>query len=70
MPQDNLGCTIAQRITGALTGHGIPYQELADIVYGEFRAIAREQKDGDWLEFPNGDTYTKTYTPHITPLKF
>jgi len=59
---DNIGCAIAQRITAALTGHGIPYQELSDIIYKECLDIAREQNNGDWLEMPNGDTYTKTYT--------
>jgi len=59
---DNIGCMIAQRITSALTGHGIPYQQLADIVYKECLDIARGQKNGDWLETPNGDIYTKTYT--------
>jgi len=61
-PRTATGCIIAQRITGALTGMGIPYQELADVVYGEFKAISREQQNGDWLEFPTADTYTKTYT--------
>lgn len=59
---NNIGCMIAQRITNALTGNGIDYQVIADIIYKECIDIAREQNTGDWLEMPNGDTYTKTYT--------
>lgn len=59
---NNIGCMIAQRITSALTGMGIGYNQLADVIYKECIDIAKEQKNGDWLEMPNGDTYTKTYT--------
>lgn len=59
---NNIGCRIAQRLTSALTGLGISYDQLAKIVYSEMLAIAHEQVNGDWLEMPNGDTYTKTFT--------
>lgn len=57
-----VGCMIAQRITSALTGHGIDYAELSKIVYSECMDIGLEQSNGDWIEMPNGDTYTKTFS--------
>jgi hypothetical protein len=62
MERQAIGCMIAQRITSALTGMGIPYQELADIVYKECLDIAREMEKGDWIEMPNGDCFTKTFS--------
>lgn len=38
------------------------YDALATVVYDELLEIAHEQISGDWLEMPNGDTYTKTFT--------
>lgn len=58
--REPLGCAIAQRIVSALTGNGIDYQRLVDIVYGEMRAIANEQRAGDWLELPGGTCYTRS----------
>lgn len=58
----SVGCMIAQRITSALTGHGIPYDELSKIIYKECMDIGLEQSNGDWIEMPNGDTYTKTFS--------
>lgn len=55
-----IGCCIAQRLTSALVGNGIDYDKLSTIIYGEFRAIASEQKVGDWLEFPDGTCYTRS----------
>lgn len=51
-----IGCAIAQRLTAALTGNGIPYEKLADLVYGELRTVAQELKRGDWIELPGGVT--------------
>ena len=59
---ENTGCRIAQRLTAALSGHGIAYAVLSKIIYQECQDIAKEQINGDWLEMPNGDTYTKTFT--------
>lgn len=67
IPQDNIGCAIAQRITSSLLLMGIPYQKIADIVYGECSSITNEQSLGDWLEMPDGTTYTLTFKP--TPSK-
>lgn len=61
-PECTIGCVIAQRLTGALTGLGIPYEKLSDVIYKELREISLDLIVGDWLEFPNGDTYTKTFT--------
>lgn len=52
-----IGCILAQRLTTALMGLGIPYAQIADIVYRELRDITNEQDSGDWLEMPNGQAY-------------
>lgn len=57
------GCIIGQRLVAALSGHGIDYDTLASIVYGELRAIEREQRKGDWIELPTGSTYTLEWQP-------
>jgi hypothetical protein len=59
---ESIGCMIAQRITSLMTGYGLTYEQVCKLVYGELDQIATEQVNGDWLEMPNGDTYTKTYT--------
>lgn len=61
-----IGCMIAQRISAALLGLGIDYQIITDVVYQECLNIASEHEVGDWIEMPNGDTYTKTYTVERT----
>ena len=58
----NVGIRIASRITDALIGHGIPYQDLVDIVYDTCITVAHAHVTGDWIEMPNGDVYTKTFT--------
>lgn len=58
---DNIGCMIAQRISSALLGLGLSYKEVTDVVYKECLDIAKEHTLGDWIEMPNGDTYTKTF---------
>lgn len=57
--RDAIGCRIAQRLVSALTGNGIDYQKLVDIVYNELRDVAKEQRQGDWIEMPNGECYTR-----------
>lgn len=58
-----IGCAVAQRLTYALCGKGIPYDELSKIVYGELLAISRELEPGDWLELPDGSSWTKDGRP-------
>ena len=60
--KNSVGCMIAQRITSSLIGLGIEYAELSKIVYSECMDIGLEQSNGDWIEMPNGDTYTKTFS--------
>lgn len=63
MPQEQpIGCAIAQRLTDSMLGLGINYAKVAEIIYGELRTIAQEQRPGDWLELPGGITYTKDGT--------
>ena len=57
------GCIIGQRLVAALSGHGIDYDTLVTIVYGELRAIEREQRKGDWIELPTGSTYALEWQP-------
>lgn len=60
----NVGVMLGQRITYALAGKvHADYQTLADLVYGELLRIAREHEPGDWIELPNGTTYTMTFKP-------
>ena len=62
--QEHIGCLIAQQLTSALAGKcGLTYKELSDIIYGEFNALAEFHRKGDWLELPNGTTYTCTFRP-------
>ena len=62
---DNTGCILGQRLVSALTGHGIPYDKLVDIVYPELQAIADDQIIGDWIESGNGTTWTLTFKPTL-----
>ena len=60
-----MGCVIAQRLTNSLLGllgFGISYEDIARMVYKEMLEISLELEDGDWLEMPNGDTFTKTFS--------
>jgi len=57
------GCILGQRLVAALSGHGIDYDTLVTIVYSELRAIEREQRKGDWIEFPTGSTYALEWQP-------
>lgn len=57
------GCILGQRLVAALSGHGIDYEALVAIVYGELRAIEREQRKGDWIELPTGSTYALEWQP-------
>lgn len=57
------GCILGQRLVAALSGHGIDYDTLASIVYGELRTIEREQRKGDWIELPTGSTYSLEWQP-------
>ena len=61
---ENTGCLLGQRLVAALTGHGIPYDKLVDIVYPELQAIADDQIIGDWVESGNGTTWTLTFKPN------
>ena len=59
----NTGCRIAQRITASLCGQAFrDYEVISKLVYSECMAIAEDQENGDWIEMPNGDTYTKSFT--------
>ena len=61
---DNVGVMIANQITRALAGKcGLSYDDLSSIVYGECLEIARNATVGDWVEMPNGATYTLTFKP-------
>lgn len=59
-----IGYTLAQRLTAALCLNGIPYQQLVDIIYSELSDIGNELELGDWLQLPNGTTFTCTYKPN------
>lgn len=58
-----IGTRIGQQLTAALTGHGIPHDQLSEIIYKELDAIATFHKPGDWIEMPDGTTYTLTFKP-------
>lgn len=54
-----IGCRLAQRLTTALCGYGVPYDKVQEIVYKEIQDISDEQSEGDWIEAPNGDNWTR-----------
>lgn len=56
-----IGLMLAQRLTASLTGYGIPYNDLAYHIYGELNNIGKELSKGDWLQFPNGTSFTMDY---------
>ncbi|MDY0315459.1 MAG: hypothetical protein RBR32_10320 [Bacteroidales bacterium] len=60
---DNIGFIIAQRITTILESRGLSYEELSEIIYGEFNSIAEDLKIGDWIEFPNGTKCICVFKP-------
>jgi len=66
MLEEKVGCAIARRMVDALVGEGIPYNRLVEIVYGEFERMSLNNTPGDWLELPNGDTYTLTFKVRST----
>ena len=62
---DYIGCRIAQRLTYALNDKiPVPYKELETWIYGELEQVEKEHRIGDWIELPNGTTYTLTYKPY------
>ena len=64
MDNDNVGCMIANLITTALAGRcSLSYDELHKIVYRECSELSDFHKLGDWIEMPNGATYTLTFKP-------
>ena len=58
-----VGTRIAQHLTAALCGLGVPERTISEIVYRECSRIADEATTGDWIEMPNGTTYTLTFKP-------
>lgn len=61
---DYIGCRIAARLTDALNSKvPVPYANLETWVYEECERIGKEQRIGDWIELPNGTTYTLTFKP-------
>lgn len=69
----NTGCVISRRITGVVCDlisrksklDKIPtYNDVKDVVYGEMLNIVHEQEKGDWIEMPNGATYTMVFKPN------
>lgn len=61
---DYIGCRIASRLTNYLNDRApVPYRDLEEWVYTECDRIGREQRLGDWIELPNGTTYTLTFKP-------
>lgn len=56
-----IGERVAQRLTAALSGHGIPYDVLSRLVYSELQAMSDDHRLGDWIEMPNGNTYQLVY---------
>ncbi len=61
---DYIGCRIAARITDALNPVlPVPYRAIEKVVYEECAQIGKEHRIGDWIELPNGTTYTLTFKP-------
>lgn len=61
-----IGCILAQRLTTALTGLGIDFATIQNIVYAELAAIGHEQNKGDWIALPDGTTYEMTFKARKT----
>jgi len=61
---DYIGCRIAARLTDSLNSKvPVPYRDLQQWVYDEIEQIEKEHRLGDWIELPNGTTYTLTFKP-------
>lgn len=59
-----IGCRIAARLTDSLNSKvPVPYPQLQRWIYEELEEIGHEQALGDWIEMPNGTTYTLTFKP-------
>lgn len=59
-----IGTRIAAKITDNLAGKvGSDYAAIERIVYETCLEIARNSYSGDWIELPNGATYTLTFKP-------
>lgn len=60
----NVGTKIAHRLFYALAGKtNLSAIELEKIVYGTCDEIADESDLNDWIEMPNGTTFTCTFKP-------
>lgn len=63
-PPANTGIMLAQRLTSALVIPNVSdYRQRSKAIYSELSAIASEMKKGDWLQFPDGTTFTMTFKP-------
>lgn len=61
---DRIGCRIAARLTDSLNSKvAVPYLLLQRWIYEELEELGQEQELGDWIELPNGTTYTLTFKP-------
>ena len=61
---NNIGVTLAQRLTSALTDvNTADYKTRSEAIYSELSAIASELHEGDWISFPDGTTFTMTFKP-------
>ena len=68
MTNNETGLRLASLLTAELKASGIvkdsvSFNELELVVYEELTRIGREQLVGDWLEMPDGTTYTLTTKP-------
>lgn len=62
------GFRLASLITAAIrqapfVPETVPYADIERYIYQCVQSIADEQFVGDWLEMPNGTTYTLTFKP-------
>jgi len=63
----NTGYRIASVVCDSLTQRSnLTRHELEEIIYPLFVSVGHEQVVGDWLELPNGATYTLTFKPART----
>ena len=46
-----------------LLKEGLDYRALEEFIYKTVSDLAHDQQVGDWLETPNGTTYTLTFKP-------
>lgn len=61
----NVGSRIASVVADTLAhkGLGLSYDEIVAIVYPLFEELGERHELGDWIELPNGTTYTLTFKP-------